>query len=149
MNRPGPARLLAALALGGALVLTGCSGDSDDAIGPDLAADGPGVAAGGAASCVAGLTYRGTFYLQVDGGGPVEAAEPLEGAEIPSCNDTGGDQEQATPIDAAAIEGVDPQFAVVAATGAGPTVHVAEDHAPGLRDAEPLPADVADTLGLG
>ena len=142
MPRSVPARLLAALALAGTLALTGCSGDTEAA----PPGDGPDLAAGGAASCVAGLTYQGTFYLQVEGG-PVEAGESLEGAEVPPCNDTGG-AEEASPIDAAAIEGVDPGYAVVAETGAGPMVYVAEDYAPGLRDAEPLPADVADTLGL-
>lgn len=143
MSRPVPARLLAALALAGTLALTGCSGDTEAA----PPGDGPDLAARGAASCVAGLTYQGTFYLQVEGG-PVEAGESLEGAEVPPCNDTGGAEEEASPIDAAAIEGVDPGFAVVAETGAGPMVYVAEDYAPGLRDAEPLPAEVADTLGL-
>lgn len=151
MPRPVPARLLAVLVLVGALALTGCSGDTeavppgDGAVPPG---DGPDLAAGGAASCVAGLTYQGTFYLQVEGGS-VEAGESLEGAEVPPCNDTGGAEEEALPIEAAAIDGVDPGYAVVAETGAGPKVYVAEDYAPGLRDAEPLPADVADTLGLG
>lgn len=144
MPRSVPARLLAALALAGTLALTGCSGDTEAA----PPGDGPDLAAGGAASCVAGLTYQGTFYLQVEGG-PVEAGESLEGAEVPPCNDTGGAEEEASPIDAAAVVGVDPGLAVVAETGAGPMVYVAEDYAPGLRDAEPLPADVADTLGLG
>lgn len=146
MTRPAATRMLAALVLAGTLALTGCSGDTDAA----PPGDGPDLAAGGAASCVAGLTYQGTFYLQVEGG-PVEAGESLEGAEVPPCNDTGGNEEEAgaSPIDAAAIEGVDPGYAVVAETGAGPMVYVAEDYAPGLRDAEPLPADVADTLGLG
>lgn len=145
MTRPAPARLLATLALAGTLALTGCSGDTDGAPG-----DGSGPAAGGAASCVAGLTYQGTFYLQVEGG-PVEAGESLEGAEVPPCNDTGGNEDEAgpSPIDAAAIEGVETEYAVVAETGAGPMVYVAEDYAPGLRDAEPLPGDVAEKLGLG
>lgn len=149
MTRPAPARLLAGLALTGALALTGCSADTGvaPAAGPGASGDSD-VAAGGAASCVAGLTYQGTFYLQVDGG-PVVAGRSLQGAEVPPCNDTGGGTEQATPIDAAAIEGVDPAYAVVAETGAGPMVYVAEDHAPGLRDADPLPAEIAATLGLG
>lgn len=96
-----------------------------------------------------GLTYQGTFYLQVEGG-PVEAGEPLDGAEVPPCDDTGGnaDEAAARPIGAATTQRVDPEYAVVAETGAGPMVYVAQDHAPGLPDAEPLPTDVAETLGL-
>lgn len=153
MNRPRPFHLFAAVALAGTLALTGCSSSSGDQPerpadrGAGEAAGGDG-AAGGAASCVAGLTYQGTFYLQVDSAAG-EQADALEGAEIPPCNDTGGADEGALPIDAYAIEGVDVRYAVVAEGGAGPSVYVAQEYAPGLSDARPLPDDVAATLDLG
>lgn len=150
-----PSRALAVLALAGALALTGCAADEPDtpsAGGVDTAGDGGTEVAGGdsAASCIAAVSYQDALYLQVDTG-PVTRGEALDGAELPPCNDTGGtgdSEEQATPVEAFAVEGVDPRYAVLSEGPDGLWVYVAETHAPVLADAEPLPADVAAELGL-
>jgi hypothetical protein len=130
----------------GLLAVTGCASGTDGVV-PGGPSEGPPDGGGSVAACVAGLTYEGTFYIHV-GSGPVTAGEALDDAEVPPCNDTGGGQGQATPIDAFTIVGVDPRYAVVAEGGAGQMTYVAEGYAPGLRDAEPLPEDVAGRLGI-
>lgn len=130
----------------GVLVLTGCASGTDGTVPGGPSADPP-PGGGPAAACVAGLTYDGTFYIHVEAG-PVTAGEALHDAEVPPCNDTGGVDGRATPIDAFTIEGVDPRYAVVAEGGAGQMTYVAEGYAPGLRDAEPLPEEVAGRLGI-
>ncbi|HEU4513736.1 MAG TPA: DUF6281 family protein [Nocardioidaceae bacterium] len=129
----------------GVLALAGCA-EADGAGEPDEPSAGG--AAGGAASCVAAVTFGGELYIQVDAG-PVTAGESLEGAEAPPCNDTGADEAAATPVDAFAIEGVDSRFAVVSEGGAGQMVYVAEEYAPVLVDSKPLPQEVASALGIG
>jgi hypothetical protein len=138
--------LTLAVAAVGALALAGCAeaGSSGEPEGPTSV----GGAAGGAASCVAAVTYGGEVYLQVDTD-PVTAGAALDGAEVPPCDDTGSGEAAATPVDAFAIEGVDPRYAVMAPGGAGQMVYVVEEFAPVLVDAEPLPEDVAGVLGIG
>jgi hypothetical protein len=138
---PAPRSRLTAVAFVGALLLTGCTSGSDTGSPPDA-----GAAGGGAAACVAALTYDGTFYIHADTR-PITPGEALGGAEIPPCNDTGRATEEAKPVDAFAVEGVDPRYAVVAEGGAGQMTYIAEHYAPGLRDAQPLPDDVAAILG--
>lgn len=126
----------------GVLALSGCASST----GTEREETAP-PAAGGAASCVAAVSYEGELYLQVETG-PVTAGEALEGAEVPACDDTGSGEATATPVDAFAIDGVDARYAVMSEGGAGPMVYVVQEFAPGLVDAEPLPDDVAGALGL-
>jgi hypothetical protein len=68
------------------------------------------------ASCVAGVVWNGTFYeIGADGLDGVldpQPADPLEGAVLPGCNDTGGTSEPDLPISAWAIDGVDTSQAI-------------------------------------
>jgi hypothetical protein len=69
------------------------------------------------ASCVAGVQWDGTLYVirssgQLEGTPDPQPAEPLEGAVVPGCNDTGGTSEPDRPTEAWAIEGVDPERAI-------------------------------------
>lgn len=150
-------RTLVVLSLAGTLTLGGCAPDDEpETEGAGRADVGAGndvtpVAGGAASSCVAAVSYRGTLYLQVDAG-EVAPGAALEGAELPPCDDTGGSEEseaQATPVEAYAVQGVDPRYAVLSEGPDGLWVYVARSHAPGLADAEPLPAGVAAALGLG
>lgn len=150
-------RTLIVLSVAGALALTGCAPDDEpETQGADPAdagagGSGEGRAAGGAAaSCVAAVSYEDTLYLRVDAG-EVSPGAALEGAELPPCDDTGGGEEseaEAMPVEAFAVEGVDPRYAVLSEGPDGLWVYVARSHAPGLADAAPLPADVAAALGL-
>ena len=69
------------------------------------------------ASCLAGVQWDGTFYVirssgELEGTPDPQPAEPLEGAVVPGCNDTGGTSEPDRPTHAWAIEGVDPERAI-------------------------------------
>jgi hypothetical protein len=141
---PGTRTRSAVATLVGVLLLAGCGSgrDTPPDAGPDV-----GAAGGGAAACVAGLRYDDTFYLHVDTR-PLTPGEALEGAEVPLCNDTGGAEEDPMPVGAFAVQGVDPRYAVLADGGAEQMTYVSEHYAPGLRDAQPLPDDVAAVLGL-
>jgi hypothetical protein len=151
-------RLLAAAPLVGVLALGGCGGEPAPASAPptfeptgqaDDQDAGGEVVAGGAAACVAAVSYQGTLYIQVNAD-RVEQGEPIQGAETPPCDDMGGGAESADspePVEAFAVQGVDAKYAVMTVTAGGQFVFVAQEFAPGLVDAKPLPADVARALG--
>lgn len=144
-------RQCAVVPLLGVLVLTGCGGEPAPASAPLTAEPSEGEpVTGGAAACVAAVSYQGTLYIQV-AAERVEQGERLEGAETPPCDDMGGgadDSGSPEPVEAFAVAGVDPRYAVMTVTTGGQFVFVAQEFAPGLVDAEPLPADVARTLGV-
>ena len=119
------------------------SADGSGAGSADGSAGDPEVAA----SCIAAVTYQGELYIQV-AAAEVEKGEGLSGAEVPACNDTGGTDETATPVDAFAISGVDARYAVMSESPGGQFVYVVQTHAPGFSEAEPLPKDVKLALGL-
>ncbi len=138
--------LLAVVAL---LLLAACGG-RETAEGGNAPSDGDADAGGGgaAASCVAAVRYEGSLYISV-GSRDLERGRALVGAEVPACNDTGDvATAPAQPIDAFAIAEVDPRYAVTAGEGPAAMVYVREGYVPGMRDAQPLPPDVAEALGL-
>jgi hypothetical protein len=138
------------------LTVAGCAGSPNDGTQPspaapatraDGTADATDVAADGAASCIAAVTYRDTFYVQVSAA-PVTAGAVLTGAEVPPCNDTGGSDAAATSIDAYAIEGVEPRYAVMSTSAGNQFVYLAEPYVPGRDGGKDLPAQVNAVLGL-
>jgi hypothetical protein len=150
-------RSLAAAPLVVLLTVAGCSGAPDAGRQPNSnpattrsgETAGPAdVSADDAASCIAAVTYRDTLYVQV-AAPPVTAGEALAGAEVPPCNDTGGSDTTATSIDAYAIEGVDPRYAVMSTSAGGQFVYVAERYFTGREGGEDLPAEVSAVLGVG
>lgn len=140
--------LLAVVPLLAVLALGACASETtpDAAPSPATTSNTSPEAIGGEAACVAAITYRQTLYIQVTAG-DVARGEALEGAQIPPCNDTGTSESAAEPVEAFAVEGVDPTYAVMTESTGGRFVYVAHEYAPGLVDAKPLPDDVADVLG--
>lgn len=69
------------------------------------------------AACLAGVVWEKNFYtLTVRWNKAPRDPQPdeaLEGVVIPGCNDTGGNLEPDTPVDAWTIEGVDSEIAIL------------------------------------
>jgi hypothetical protein len=70
------------------------------------------------ADCAAGVRWQGTFYVisgtqQIEGVRDPQPAQRLDGVVIPGCNDTGAILEPDVPTDAWAIQGVDPEHAIL------------------------------------
>jgi Family of unknown function (DUF6281) len=64
-------------------------------------------------SCEAVVVYRGNMYVGQHVSRPPSAGKPLDGGEIPSCDDTGGPPGAAEDVDLAEIEGVCPLLALM------------------------------------
>ena len=123
-----------------AVLLAGCAGDlqvgqgSVTEVSPpaDLAAGGGDVSA----ACIALMEFEGRSYEPQTVNSAPQPGEQLGSGVFPPCNDTSGASETPETVEVRAIEGVDPERAVLVTVSPEDTVWV--------RSGEQLPKALQD-----